>query len=88
MARAYVFSDSDGEPWAVIVDGHVTDKTFLACARSIAKRESIKVAGKIERVYMRDMSGDEESDTPWHWCKGTQRGAKAVTVIKQPEYID
>lgn len=85
MARAYVYWDEEGEPWAVLVDGHVPDRTFLACARAIAKRNSIKIEGKIERRYMREQ---DNSETPWHWCKGNQRGAKPVTVIVQPPYAD
>lgn len=86
MAKAEVFWDNEGEPWAVFVPGHVDDKHFLACARAIAKRNAIKVEGQIERLYMRDI--EDDSDTPYRFCDGRTKNAKPVTCIKQPPLED
>ena len=86
MAKACVYVDEDGEPWAFFVYGHVTDRHFLACARAIAKREAIRVEGKIERAYMRD--SEDGMETPYQFCDGRRRGAFPVTCIKQPPMSD
>jgi hypothetical protein len=86
MAKAYVYWN-EGEPWAVIVDGHVPEKNFLARARAIAKQNCIKIEGAIQHRYIRDVS--EVGDDPWYdFCKGSQRGAKPVTVIENPPFAD
>ncbi len=84
-SQAYVYWDNEGEPWAVIVDGHIPDRNFLARARAVAKANCIKIEGKIERRYMRH---EDDSDQPWRFCKDSQRGAKPVTVIIEPPMVD
>jgi len=83
------YCNSDGEPWALFTEGHVSLDSFKsAVANRNGEFPDEREIGMAElgHFYMCDVGDenddDHDPDYSWHWCAKDDPGAIAVTGYK------
>lgn len=85
--KSYVvaYYDYDGDPWALLVDGHVDIRAVAEELRDKARIEGIDVPDMtIAWHWIRDAEGEGDIDPDYsmRWCDADAPGATPVTGVR------